>query len=123
MDCGLDSLATSNPIQPFTVHTDKINAILDNQIVLTNHGEIQHFLVRWINQHDSNFTWIFRETLQQLDPNLLELYRSQHDLSWLRSPPIHSGRVVEDTKFRPPLARFYTCRKKLVQPLSLWLGV
>ena len=72
-----EPFVTPNPLPSITAHKDKIDTILDEQIVLTNDGEVQRFLVRWVDRPDSDCTWIPRETLQQLDPNLLEFYRSQ----------------------------------------------
>ncbi|XP_022867593.1 uncharacterized protein LOC111387283 [Olea europaea var. sylvestris] len=117
-----NSLAPSNPLPPLTAHTDKIDAILDEETVFTNDGEVQRFLVRWVGRPDSDCAWISRETLQHLDPDLLEFYRSKQDLPWPRSPPVHPRGVDDDTRFRPPLTHFYRRRKKLAQPLSLWLG-
>ncbi|XP_022847564.1 uncharacterized protein LOC111370094 [Olea europaea var. sylvestris] len=122
VDLDPDFLAPSNPLPPLPVHKEKFDAILDEEIVFTNDGEIQLFLVRWVGRPDSDCAWISNEALQQLDPDLLEFYRSQQDLPWPRSPPVHPRGVGEDTRFRPPLSHFYRRRKKLAQPLNLWLG-
>ncbi|XP_022878628.1 uncharacterized protein LOC111396424 [Olea europaea var. sylvestris] len=77
VDLKPDYLATSTSLPPLTAYKDKIDAILDEETVLTNDGEVQRFLVRWVGRPDFDCTWISRETLQQLDPDLLEFYRSQ----------------------------------------------
>ncbi|KAF5470834.1 hypothetical protein F2P56_011322 [Juglans regia] len=117
-----EPFVTPNPLPSVTAHKDKIDTILDEQIVLTNGGEVQRFLVRWVDRPDSDCTWIPRETLQQLDPDLLELYRSQQDLPLPGSPATCSREVGRDTRFRPPLTRVYGRQKKRAQPLSLWLS-
>ncbi|XP_035540116.1 uncharacterized protein LOC108983558 [Juglans regia] len=112
LDFDLDPFVIPTPIPSITAHKDKIDAILDEQMVLTNDGEVQRFLVRRVDP---------RETLQQLDSNLLELYQSQLDLPLPGSPSTRSESVDGDTRFRPPLIRVYGRWKKLAQPLSLWL--
>jgi hypothetical protein len=69
---------------------------------------VQRFLVRWVDQPDSDCVWIPRETLQQLDPDLLELYRSRQDLPLLGSLHTCSGGVGGDIRFLPPLTRLWT---------------
>ncbi|XP_022851381.1 uncharacterized protein LOC111373131 [Olea europaea var. sylvestris] len=60
-----DSFAMSASISPITAHKNKIDVILDEQLVLTNNREIQNFLVRWMDRLDSDGTWIPKERLQQ----------------------------------------------------------
>lgn len=122
MDLNPEPIATPTTVPYITAHKDKIDAILDEQIVLTKDGEVQRFLVCWVDLPNSDCAWILRETLQQLDLDLLELYRSQQDLPLPRSPHTHSGGVGGYIRFRPPLTRVYGRRKRLAQPLSLWLG-
>jgi hypothetical protein len=76
----------------------------------------------WVDRPDSDCAWIPREIIQQLDLDLLEIYRSQQDLSLPGSPHTRSGGVGGDLRFRLPLTRVYGRRKRLAQPLSLWLG-
>jgi hypothetical protein len=77
VDLDPEPVATPTPVPSIPAHRDKIDAILDEQTVLTNDGEVQRFLVCWVDRPDSDCAWIPREILQQLDPDLLELYRSQ----------------------------------------------
>uniref|UniRef100_A0A2N9GB76 RNA-directed DNA polymerase n=1 Tax=Fagus sylvatica TaxID=28930 RepID=A0A2N9GB76_FAGSY len=90
-------------------HKESIDAILDEQVILTRDGTVQRFLVRWHGRPESDCTWIAREDLQQLDPDLLEYYQSRID-------------ALPSTSYRPPTTRVYRRRKKhLVHPVTLWL--
>jgi hypothetical protein len=90
-------------------HKESIDAILDEQVILTRDGTVQRFLVRWHKRPESDCTWIAREDLQQLDPDLLEHYQSRID-------------ALPSTSYRPPTTRVYRRRKKhLVHPVTLWL--
>uniref|UniRef100_A0A2N9HNF0 RNA-directed DNA polymerase n=1 Tax=Fagus sylvatica TaxID=28930 RepID=A0A2N9HNF0_FAGSY len=90
-------------------HKESIDAILDEQVILTRDGTVQRFLVRWHGRPESDCTWIAREDLQQLDPDLLEHYQSRID-------------ALPSTSYRPPTTRVYRRRKKhLVHPVTLWL--
>jgi hypothetical protein len=90
-------------------HKESINAILDEQVVFTRDGTVQRFLVRWHGRPESDCTWIAREDLQQLDPDLLEYYQSRID-------------ALPSTNYRPPITRVYERRKKpSVPPVTLWL--
>uniref|UniRef100_A0A2N9F448 Chromo domain-containing protein n=1 Tax=Fagus sylvatica TaxID=28930 RepID=A0A2N9F448_FAGSY len=82
-------------------HKESINAILDEQVVFTRDGTVQRFLVRWHGRPESDCTWIAREDLQQLDPDLLEYYQSRID-------------ALPSTSYRPPITRVYGRR-------TLWL--
>ena len=64
----------SLPLNMPYAHKESIDAILDEQIVSTRDGGVYRFLVRWRRHLDSDCTWITRDELQQLDPNLLEYY-------------------------------------------------
>jgi hypothetical protein len=114
-----EPIPTPAPLPSLPALVDKIDAILDEQVVFTTDGAVQRFLVRWVNKPDSECTWVTRDILQQLDPDMLELYRSHQDLLSPESSSSHPG----DTRFRPPLIRVYErAKKKTAQPLSLWLG-
>jgi hypothetical protein len=90
-------------------HKESIDAILDEQVILTRDGTVQRFLVRWHGRSESDCTWIAREDLQQLDPDLLEYYQSRID-------------ALPSMSYRPPTTRVYRHRKKhLVHPVTLWL--
>uniref|UniRef100_A0A2N9IG07 RNA-directed DNA polymerase n=1 Tax=Fagus sylvatica TaxID=28930 RepID=A0A2N9IG07_FAGSY len=100
-----------DPIPPNIppTHKESIDAILDEQVVFTRDGTVQRFLVRWHGRPESDCTWIAREDLQQLDPDLLEYYQSRID-------------ALPSTSYRPPITRVYGRRKKpSVPPVTLWL--
>uniref|UniRef100_A0A2N9EPA1 Chromo domain-containing protein n=1 Tax=Fagus sylvatica TaxID=28930 RepID=A0A2N9EPA1_FAGSY len=90
---------------PFKV----LKRIGSNALFFTRDGTVQRFLVRWHGRPESDCTWIAREDLQQLDPDLLEYYQSRID-------------ALPSTSYRPPTTRVYRRRKKhLVHPVTLWL--
>uniref|UniRef100_A0A2N9GJN6 Integrase catalytic domain-containing protein n=1 Tax=Fagus sylvatica TaxID=28930 RepID=A0A2N9GJN6_FAGSY len=62
-----------------------------------------------LDEAESDCTWIAREDLQQLDPDLLEYYQSRID-------------ALPSTSYRPPTTRVYRHKKKhSVPPVTLWL--
>jgi len=63
VDLDPEPVATPTPVPSIPAHKDKIDAILDEQIVLTNDGEVQRFFVRWVDRPDSDCAWIPRELL------------------------------------------------------------
>ena len=67
-------IPTPLPLNFPYAHKESMDAILDEQIVSTRDGRVHHFLVRWQGQPDSDCTWITRDELLQLDPDLLEYY-------------------------------------------------
>ena len=73
---------------------ETIDAILDEQVISTRDGEIQCFLVRWKGRPISDYTWITREELQHLDPDLLEYYSELYSTG---SSLPHPVRVDEDS--------------------------
>ena len=84
---------------------------MDEHVVFTRDGAVQRFLVRWHGRPKSDCTWIAREDLQQLDPDLLKYYQSRIDIDALPSMSYH-----------PPITRVYGRRKKhSVPPVTLWL--
>ena len=69
--------STPNPYpEPSTRHyrTDIIESILDDQVTVTRGGSYQRYLVRWVNRSDSENTWISRDELRKMAPDLLEFY-------------------------------------------------
>ena len=62
------------PLNLSYAHKESIDAILDEQIVSTRDGGFYCFLVRWRRRPDYDCTWITRDELHQLDPDLLEYY-------------------------------------------------
>ena len=116
-------LPTPSPLNlPYT-HKESIDAILDEQIVSTMDGGVHHFLVRWRRRPDSNCTWITRDELRRLDPDLLEYYQSSSDFHSTGSSSSHPGGVGADTRYKPPIIRMYgrKSKKKTVQPVALWM--
>uniref|UniRef100_A0A2N9H5T6 Reverse transcriptase n=1 Tax=Fagus sylvatica TaxID=28930 RepID=A0A2N9H5T6_FAGSY len=98
---------------------EHIDAILDEQIVSTRDGGVQRFLVRWHGRPTSDCTWITRDELQQLDPDLLEYYQSYPSLHSTGSSSSHPEGVGADTRYKQTYKR--RLKKKTAQPVALWL--
>ncbi|XP_038972521.1 uncharacterized protein LOC120104756 [Phoenix dactylifera] len=65
------------PPVPFSPQiTDTMEQILDDQIVSTQNGGYQRYLVRWHGRPPSDDTWISRNELQRLASDLLEHYQT-----------------------------------------------
>ena len=99
--------STPNPYpESYTRHyrTDIIESILDDQVTVTRGGNYQRYLVRWLDRPDSDNTWIPRDELQRMAPDLLELYdgstRGSHSTG---SSSSHSERI--DGDIRHPCTR------------------
>ena len=82
---------------------DRIEKILDDQAISTRNRGYQRYLVRWQGQPESEDSWISREDLQQLDPDLLERYQSQIDPYSTGSSSSHPGRIGAGTRIRQRL--------------------
>ena len=93
------------PPAPLRGRRELIDRILDEQITNTRNRVYQRYLVRWKDRPQSEDSWISKEELQHLDPDLLERYQSDVDPCSTGSSFPHPRRVGGDT----------------VQP-SLWLG-
>ena len=76
---------------------ERIERILDDQAITTRGRGYQRFLVRWQGRPESDDSWISREDLQRLNPDLLERYVSQSDLHSTGSSSSHPGRIGGDT--------------------------
>ena len=50
----------------------QVDRILDEQTTVTRNKVYQRYLVRWKNQPPTEDTWVSREDLMQLDPDLIE---------------------------------------------------
>jgi hypothetical protein len=50
LDPDPDPVATPTPVPSITTHKDKIDVILDEQIVLTIDRKVQRFLIRWVRR-------------------------------------------------------------------------
>ena len=113
---------------PFTLkstlaHKESIDAILDEQIVSTRDGRVHRFLVRWQERPNSDCTWITRDELQRLDPDLLECYQSSSDFHSTGSSSSHPGGIDVDMRYKPSIIRMYgrKSKKKTAQPVALWM--
>ncbi|XP_026655874.1 uncharacterized protein LOC113461018 [Phoenix dactylifera] len=93
------------PRPKFSKKHDRIERILDEQIISTRRKGYQRYLVRWHGRPESDDTWITREELQQIDPDILEHYQSQTQLPSTELNFPQSGRIGGDTN----------------EPASLWL--
>ena len=88
---------------------ERIERILNDQIITTRNKGYQRYLVRWQGRPESEDSWITKEDLQQIDPDILETYHSTGSSS------SHLGRIGAGTRIR-----------KRLQPIqahseSLWL--
>ena len=85
---------------------ESVERILDDQIITTRNKGYQRYLVRWQGRPESEDSWITREDLQQIDPDILETYHSTGSSS------SHPGRIGVGTRLT-----------KRLQPIqkSLWL--
>ena len=82
---------------------EKVERILDDKTITTRNKNYQRYLVKWQSRPESNNSWITREDLQRLNPNLLEYYQSQVDpySTGLSSP--HPRRIDGGTKVQKSL--------------------
>ena len=97
------SIPTHLPLNLLYAHKESIDAILDEQIVSTKDGGVYHFLVQWRRRPDYDCTWITRDELHQLDPDLLQYYQSSSDFHSTRLSFSHPGVVGADT------SQLYAC--------------
>ena len=67
-------IPTPLPLNLPYANKESIDAIFDEQIVSTRDGGVHRFLVRWQGWPDSDCTWVTRDELHSLDPDLLEYY-------------------------------------------------
>jgi len=88
-------------------YKDKVDAMLDEQIIFIRDREIQRFFICWQGHPDSNSTWITQVELQQLDPDLLKLYQSQQDLDIPATSSCSHKRVNVDESPRPLVTQVY----------------
>lgn len=57
---------------------EDIEDILDDQVVSTWRGEYQKFLIKCKDRLLSDYCWLKTKEVQCLNPDILELYQSQH---------------------------------------------
>ncbi|KAK4477808.1 hypothetical protein RD792_017070 [Penstemon davidsonii] len=95
---------TLNPVQPklkkesvFDHENQKIHHKKQTKslhiVVSTRQGGYQKFLIKWKNRPDSDNTWVTKEELQRIDPDILERYYSFISSESISSQP---GRIDED---------------------------
>ena len=54
-------IPTPLPLNLPYAHKESIDVILDEQIISTRDGGVQHFLIRWWRQPNFDCTWITRD--------------------------------------------------------------
>ena len=79
---------------------ERIERILDDQAISTRNRNYQRYLVRWQGRPESEDSWITKEDLQRMDPDILERYQSQIDPYSTGSSSSHPGRIGGDTRTR-----------------------
>ena len=106
---------TPNECPPPSVpeRKERIERILDDQIITTRNKGYQRYLVRWQGCPESEDSWISREDLQQIDPDALETYQANpHSIG---SSSSHPRRIGVGTRIRKRLQPIQ------VKSESLWL--
>ena len=101
--------STPNPYpEPSTKNyrTDNVESILDDQVTVTRGGNYQRYLVQWTGRTDGDNTWVTRDELQKLAPDLLELYdgAAPGSHSTGSSSP-HPGRIDGDIRYPCTISR------------------
>ena len=94
---------------------ERIDRILDDQSITTRNKGYQRYLVQWQGRPESENSWITREDLQQIDPDLLEKYHNQVNPYSTGSSSSHPGRIGADTRLQKRL------QPSLFKSGSLWL--
>ena len=75
----------------------QVDRILDEQTTVTKNRVYQCYLVRWKDQPPTKDTWMSREDLMQLDPDILERFQAEVDPYSTASSSSHSGGFGEGT--------------------------
>ena len=97
---------------------EQIDSIKDDQIS-TRDDSCRRYLVQWKDRPKYNDTWITREDLQRLVPNLLEYYESRLESYSTGPSSFHLGRVDRDITLTCVCT--YQRRRRRVTMASLWL--
>ena len=108
-----NSTIPNTPVLPnIPTCKNKIDCILDEQVMFTRGGSYQRYLVRWRGRPDSDATWIPRAEVQRLAPELLQEY-DQAQLDVQQAVPFdehstessfsHPGRIDEVISTRPQI--------------------
>ena len=105
---GSEPTIESDPIPeclPPTIpeRREKIERILDDKTITTRNKDYQRYLVQWQGRPESDNSWITREDLQRINPDLLEHYQSQSALYSTGLSLSHPGRIGEGTKVQKKL--------------------
>ena len=82
---------------------ERIERILDDQTISTRNKDYQCYLVRWQGRPESEDSWITREDLQCIDPDILEQYQGQADPYSTGSSSSHPRRIGGGTRIRSRL--------------------
>uniref|UniRef100_A0A7N2LQA1 Uncharacterized protein n=1 Tax=Quercus lobata TaxID=97700 RepID=A0A7N2LQA1_QUELO len=112
-------IPTPLPLNLPYAHKESIDTILDEQIVSTRDGGVHRFLVRWRGLPDSDCTWITRDELLRLDPDLLEYYQSSSNFHSTGSSSSHPRELVRTRDTSPQLHACIGGRVKRRRP-NLW---
>ncbi|GAV75163.1 Chromo domain-containing protein [Cephalotus follicularis] len=71
---GVSAGSTARPPPLPTQPIDQIESILDDQINASTDGGFRRFLIHWKERPQSDDTWVFKNDIRELAPNLLELF-------------------------------------------------
>ena len=100
----IESEPTSEcPLVNWPERGERIERILDDQTISTRNKGYQHYLVRWQGRPESEDSWITREDLQCIDPDILERYQGQADPYSTGSSFSHPGRIGGGTRIKSRL--------------------
>ena len=100
-DHSLESEPTPEcPPPNLPVRTERIERVLDDQPISTRNKGYQRYLVRWQGRPESEDSWITREDLQCLDPDILEHYLSRSNPYSMESSFSHPGKIGEGTRVK-----------------------
>ncbi|MGV7343215.1 chromo domain-containing protein, partial [Mycobacterium kansasii] len=95
----------SQPLPPIpNIHTprEKIEDILDHQIVSTSDDGFQKYLAKWKSRPVSDSTWLTMEELQRLDPDILKWFKSFISPVAKSSQPRRIDGDISRTRARTP---------------------
>jgi len=109
--------ALPTTIDPFTA--EQIDSIKDDQIIFTRDGGCRRYLVHWKGHLESDDTWITREDMWRLDPDLLEFYDSHLELYSTGSRSFHPG-STDGGITSVPLCTYQRRRRRVTSAL-LWV--
>ncbi len=101
------------PPATFPESRDRVEHVLDDQAITTRNKGYQRYLVHWEGRPKSDDSWITREDLQRLNPDLLEKYHSQTNPCSTESNSSHPGRIGAGTRIQK--------RLQSINLRSLWL--